>query len=130
MYAKFSESIDVMAVITDKKNKKSSVYNVDTIQLARQIIQCTPTKTAQFFFALGCLDELEEFHLFPELAEKVAIVTLDSQAYDKYFSNKLYLTEEDMKEIYKEYIPRCNISQWKFLDRDIEFNSEIIFEAQ
>jgi len=132
MNVKIEPAVSIMAIVTDKKEREASVFDVDTIKLTMLNVQCTPDRIAQIFFSVGCVDHKGKFHVSPEHQELSSGVKLDLKAFDKYFidengSFKIVLTEDEVYNMYKDYVPYCNKGSFKFENAKFTLGEEVIF---
>jgi len=108
MQGKIKVSLDVMAVVTDKAQRKTEAVNVDQVYVVSQYVDWL-NQLAQFTLAIGGKDSSGRLSICPELRDKLARISIKDETFRQYFATpegnpKTWLTADEQAALFADVL--------------------------
>lgn len=129
MQGKLAQSLDVMAIVTDKEARTSEVLDIDQVYVVSYSVNHT-AQSAQFAVGFGGMDSNGKLHLCPEQQRAVTQVTIRNPVFSELFEDKngnplRELSQDFLDKVFAEQVlPACNNAVWGMNDMNVSIDGK------
>jgi hypothetical protein len=129
------KSLDTMAAVTNKQDRKAEVLDVDQVQVVAMTIDHLQ-KLAHFTIAFGGLDSSGKFWIDPDRRGNGAIITIREPLFSQLFCDvngnpNFVFTQEALEDLFATHlIPGADKFAWTFDELEVHSKGKTIFKKE